>query len=149
MLCINPCITQSFQDLNFEDLSMWALQPIPCINGKDLAQHPSEGMVYCWVWQIKVGFDRCWTNEGHGLPNSKPKKDKHVNLIQPPEKLNGGIPQTFWNVRTRFVVSLRIWCENVELWSDGPGVRKPSKAPGGSGSEVQKMYGCLWSLDRW
>ena len=77
------------------------------------------------------------------------KKDKHVNLIQPPEKLNGGIPQTFWNVRMRFVVSLRIWRENVELWSDGPGVRKPSKAPGGSGSEVQKMYGCLWSLDRW
>ena len=38
-----------FQDLNLEDLSMWALQPIPCINGKDLAQHPSEGMVYCWV----------------------------------------------------------------------------------------------------
>ena len=43
-----------------------------------------------------------------------------------------------------YVVS-RIWRENVELWSDGPGVRKPSKAPGGLVSQLQKC----WSLDRW
>lgn len=32
-----------------------------------------------------------------------------------------------------------IWRENVELWSDGPGVRKPSKAPGPVGPTLPRQ----------